>query len=40
MVRDKDVGAGLVKYFKNAVVETDGELPAGYDIIIILGTSE
>jgi len=40
MVKQKDMGEDLKKYFKSAVIEIDAEIPDEYNVIIILGLSE
>ena len=40
VVKDETYGLSLVNFFKNAVVQVDGNVQSDYDIVIILGTDD
>ena len=40
MIKEKDIGDDLKKYFNNAIIEIDNSIPDDYNIIIITGLDE
>ena len=40
MVKEKDMGQDLKKYFNSVKIEVDKEIPEDYNVIIITGLGE